>query len=320
MENEDKMPVQKEVILGILLGSLIFLLSLSISALVMAEGSDVEVSIGDIEVPPGGTVKAPVMVRNVTALGGGVICISYDSTVVHVTDVTGGGGNALLLGAWCSNNSVNPGYVRIASYSTWIAGQTGDVTFADVSYKAVGAVDNTSTLNIGVDSLFNIGYMDISCNIENGTLSVSETNITGFDTGAGGYPSIAGVHKGFIILPSRDINVSELYTYPCAGTGGHTEYVELCNVTSGWCINASWTGYQAGDYHNITFPAQFTLTKDGTYNYTIITGSYPQIIHEQDYPTLDGSVINCTSFTDVNGNDHEDWLPAIKLFDDEGGG
>lgn len=315
------MPVQKKVISGILLGSLIVLLSLSISALVTAEGSDVTVvSIGDIEVPQGGTVKAPVMVRNVTALGGGVISISYDSTVVHVTDVTGGGGNALLLGAWCSNNSVNPGYVKIASYSNRITGKTGDVIFADVSYKAVGAAGNASTLNTCVDSLFNIGYVDISHNIENGTLSVSETNITGFDTGAGGYPSIAGVHKGFII-PNRDINVSKLYTYPCAGTGGHTEYVKICNVTSGWCTNASWTGYHAGDYHNITFPAQFTLTKEGTYNYTIITGSYPQIIiHEQDYPTSDGSIINCSSFTDVNGNDYEDWLPAIKLFDEGGGG
>lgn len=317
MENEEEMPARSKVISGFaLFGSIIFLLSLSFSALVMAESSDVTVSIGDIEAPPGGFVKAPVMVRNVTALGGGLISISYDSTLVHVTDVTGGGGNALQIGAWNSNNSVNPGYVRIASYSTWLPGQTGDVIFADVTYKAVEAADNTSALNISVESLFNVGYMDIPYGTDNGTLSVVETNITGFDTGAGAYPGIAGAHKG-VIIPNRDINVSKLYTYPCAGTGGHTEYVKIGNTT--WNATAIWTGY-SGDWHIITFDQLFKLEAGKTYDYEIRTGSYPQIIHERTHPTLDGSFINCTSFTDVNGNDYDDWIPAIKLFSDEGEG
>jgi len=313
------MPLQRKVIVGFagpLIVIIILLLSLSFSSPVTAEGSEVTVSIGDIEVSPNGFVKAPIMVRNVTALGGGAICISYDSTQVHVTAVTEGEGNALLIGASNSNNSANPGFARIASYTTRITGKTGDVIFADVTYKAVGAAGNTSALDISVESLFNIGYVDIPHDTENGSLSISETNITGFDTGVGAYPSISGNHNGCII-PNRDINVSKMYTYPSAGTGGHTEYVEIGNTT--WNATAIWTGY-SGDWHNITFNQTFSLQPGETYYYKIRTSSYPQIIHEQIHPTLDGSFINCTSFTDVNGNNYDDWIPAIKLFDEDGEG
>ena len=132
-----------------------------------------------------------------------------------------------------------------------------------------------------------------------------------FDTGAGGYPSIAGVHRGFII-PNHTVVVKKMYTYPCAGTGGHTEYVELSNET--WSINASWGGYSGGDYHNITFPTIFTLVGGEKYSYEIRTGSYPQIIHRQNRTTADG-YINCTSFVDVNGKEcGNNWIPAIRLF------
>ena len=131
-----------------------------------------------------------------------------------------------------------------------------------------------------------------------------------FDTGGGGYPSIAGVHRGTII-PNHTVIVTKIYTYPCAGTGGHTEYVELSNGTRR--INATWNSYY-GDYHNITFPELFTLVAGEEYRYEIHTGSYPQIIHEQNYTTLDGAFINCTSFEDVNGKVYGDWIPAIRLF------
>jgi len=133
-----------------------------------------------------------------------------------------------------------------------------------------------------------------------------------FDTGAPSnpYPSIAGTHTGNII-PSQDITVHKIYTYPCAGTGGHTEYVRIWNDT--WAgKEAYWRGYQH-DWHNITFDDPFTLFAKRTYHYEIITGSYPQIIHKPEHTTLDGSYINCTSFVDANGKTYTDWIPAIKI-------
>ena len=133
-----------------------------------------------------------------------------------------------------------------------------------------------------------------------------------FDTGKGTYPSIMGTHEGKII-PSHNITVSKLYTYPCAGTGGHTGYARIWNNS----LNAiaRWDGY-VGDYHNITFNKSFVLYKNETYNYTIRTGSYPQIIHETPFNAT-GGTITCTEFTDVNGKVYKDWIPAIKLFLEE---
>ena len=131
-----------------------------------------------------------------------------------------------------------------------------------------------------------------------------------FDTGPGTYPSISGVHNG-TITPFNDLNVSKLYTYPCTGTGGHTEYVRIWNSTD-WNVTATWIGYTE-DWHNIPFDEPFTLLKDETYNYTIRTGSYPQIHHTSALPTGNGW-INCTSFVDANGKEYNDWIPAIKLW------
>jgi hypothetical protein len=109
-----------------------------------------------------------------------------------------------------------------------------------------------------------------------GIVSTS-TPQTKFDTGTGTYPSVAGTHNG-TITTNVTIAVSKLYTYPCAGTGGHTEHVIIKNESGFIIAEANWGGYQV-DGHNITFDDSFTLVANETYNYTIRTGSYPQIIH-----------------------------------------
>ena len=129
-----------------------------------------------------------------------------------------------------------------------------------------------------------------------------------FDTGKGTYPSISGMHNG-TITPAYDINVSRMYTYPCTGTGGHTESVHIWGDSVD--KSASWTGY-GGDWHNITFDSLFVLEAGKTYNYTIITGSYPLIHHTTALPTANGW-INCTKFTDANGKEYDNWIPAIRL-------
>ncbi|MGC9443626.1 MAG: right-handed parallel beta-helix repeat-containing protein [Candidatus Methanospirareceae archaeon] len=162
-----------------------------------------------------------------------------------------------------------------------------------------------------------------------------------FDTGNGAYPSISGTHNG-TITPCCDLrNITKLYTYSYPGSGGHTEYVKIWNST-GWNVTATWNGY-TGDWHNLTFdepfpesanqtynsnlPSRgggggapsgqdysgFTLYANETYNYTIRTGSYPQIIHGPSWNAT-GGVITCEEFVDVNGKRHEHWIPAIRLY------
>lgn len=129
-----------------------------------------------------------------------------------------------------------------------------------------------------------------------------------FDTGSGTYPSICGEHTG-TLTPKIDIAVNQLYTYPSPGTVGHTEYVRI----EGNAVNvaASWDNDQ-GDYHTVKFPHQFTLLANHTYNYTIRTGSYPQI-HHVSHLITDTGTISCTEFRDANGNLHVNWIPAIRL-------
>ena len=133
--------------------------------------------------------------------------------------------------------------------------------------------------------------------------------ISFFDTGEGTYPSISGTHEG-TIKPKQTTIVNKLYTYSCAGTGGHSEYVWIRGT--GVNENGTWNGY-GGDWHNITFARTFTLQADVEYNYTIITGSYPQIIHNQTL-TNEYGTINCTGFRDANGKVYDDWIPAIRLW------
>jgi len=126
------------------------------------------------------------------------------------------------------------------------------------------------------------------------------------------YPSIFGTHNG-TIKPNKTITVNKLYTYPCKGTGGHTEYARIWNKT--WNATATWEGY-AGDWHNITFDNPVVLLANKIYNYTIRTGSYPQIHHNTSLLTPNGW-INCTKFTDANGRRYNNWIPAIRLWKEE---
>jgi parallel beta-helix repeat protein len=130
-----------------------------------------------------------------------------------------------------------------------------------------------------------------------------------FDTGTGTYPSISGTHNG-TISPSCNITVCKLYTYPCTGTGGHTEYVKIWQGTK-TIVEEGWDGYQ-GDWQHITFSEPFLLVANETYNYTIRTGSYPQIIHAET-KDVTGGAITCSEFIDVNGWTCKNWIPAIRL-------
>jgi hypothetical protein len=110
--------------------------------------------------------------------------------------------------------------------------------------------------------------------------------------------------------------VQKLYTYPCPGTGGHTESIEL--YENGTLIaNGTWNGYK-GDWHKIWLNSvagtpYVTLLKDHVYSYIIRTGSHPGIIHETSFNAT-GGTITCTDFTDANGNSYfMGWIPAIRF-------
>jgi hypothetical protein len=144
-----------------------------VSFVTMVAAQPATVRIGSTGAFPDTTVNENIQVANVTLLGGGTIKVSYNTSVVHVTGVANGTGNAMTVIAWNVNNATNPGTVRISAYNT--TGRTGEVIFAAVTYKAVGAIGATSALNITVESLFNTTYSDIAYTLQNGTFRVKDT-------------------------------------------------------------------------------------------------------------------------------------------------
>ena len=236
--------------------------------------------------------------------------ISYNKSVINVVGIQAG--------SLASDWDFSTGYANY-SWGTAVAivfngsgteigdGSRGPTVI--LNFSVVGAPGATSPMNIT-----DIQLSDLSGNVgtapaKNGTFTISKI----FDTEAptNPYPSIFGLHNG-TIKPDVTIAVSKLYTYSCEGTGGHTEYARIWN-NSGLDVTATWKGYK-GDWHNITFNRTFVLHKNETYNYTMRTGSYPQIHHTDALPTANGW-INCTEFTDANGHSYSytNWIPAIRL-------
>jgi len=212
---------------------------------------------------------------------------------------------------WTWTNPTDPisGF-NYAEMQIWEAGSLDkEDTTSNEFYNATGLKSNT-TYEIRTRTVDKAGNVNLTWITD--TAKTLHLPTATLDTGKpqNPYPSIFGIHNG-TITPSQNITVHKLYTYPCTGTGGHTEYARIWN-NSTLDVTATWNGYQ-GDWHNITFNKAFVLYKNKTYNYTIITGSYPQVIHNRNHTTLDGSFINCTKFVDANGKKYNDRIPALKL-------
>ena len=263
-------------------------------------------------VSSGQTFTVNITVDPAVPIAGVQFDLSFNASLISANAVTEG--NLLKQGG--ANTYFSPGTIdnttgRITGVAGAIItpGQTvsspGVFVTIQMTAKSVGG---SSTLDLSNVIVGDINGNPVPITVNNGSVTVGEVGY--FDTGPGTYPSIPGTHTGDII-PSQDITVHKIYTYPCAGTGGHTEYVRIWNGT--WAgKEAHWSGYQH-DWHNITFDEPFMLFAKRAYHYEIITGSYPQIIHKPEHTTLDGSYINCTSFIDANGKTYTDWIPAIRI-------
>ena len=197
---------------------------------------------------------------------------------------------------------MSPSYKYIDSILD-LDGAGPELGVIDVSNKTqeeiVRVIEDATVNAAGSDDLIWMGNIIVS-------------NDSYIDTGQSPnpYPSIFGTHNGTIV-PANDITVSKIFVYPCVGTGGHAEYVRIWG--NGVDAHATWNGYGGEDWNILHFNRTFTLEAGKEYNFTIKTGSYPQIFHEELLETLDGSIVRCEEFVDVNGKRHK-WIPAFKIY------
>ena len=252
------------------------------------------------------TDSTPAIADSYIYVSGGVyapgVTYCFDSAGIEQWNVS--------CGSWTMSPAVADGKLFTGRVGIWGA-------------KGISAFDSTTGAPIwsyadagSSPSVAESDGMVVSIGSDGKVYVFGEKEVLQFDTCAPSnpYSSIAGMHNG-TITPNKTIDVNKMFTYPCTGTGGHTEFVKIWNETEGECAVANWNGYQ-GDSHNIAFNTTLTLQKDVVYNYTIRTGSYPQIHHTNALPTENGW-INCTKFTDANGREYNNWIPAIKLFYEE---
>ena len=118
------------------------------------------VSIADVTADPGDTVTVPLMINEMTDYGTCTINITYDPSVVHVTDVTSSSNSTV---AAFNNNNV-AGFTAISASN--FGGASGDIAFANVVFTAVGA--GSSPLNIDVIALYDRPFNAISATVDNG--------------------------------------------------------------------------------------------------------------------------------------------------------
>lgn len=93
---------------------------------------------------------APIRMGNMTNFGSATLTLSYDPSVVEVTNVTNGNvPNSTL--TWSVNES--RGRVTLLLTTTARPGTSGEHDFARVSFRAVGALGSTSALDLNVEEV-----------------------------------------------------------------------------------------------------------------------------------------------------------------------
>ena len=125
------------------------------------------VSIGDLAIEPGENTSIPIVVNNVTDLGGCDIHIVYDASVVHVTNVTPG---EMTLLRYTINNGT--GWMHANTIN--VSGLDEDVIIAYVNLTAVGSDGDSSPLGIVVDQLFDVNFGQINHTVMNGTFTIEK--------------------------------------------------------------------------------------------------------------------------------------------------
>ena len=118
----------------------------------------------------GEDVTVPIMIYGATGIGSVGVKLSYNASVVIVTAAEQGDFTDFF--GFDSRNAAE-GWVTINTF-TMGDGLTGDVTFAYVTFEAVGDPNEESALNLGIISLAYPDGTEVPGSRDNGTFVVSD--------------------------------------------------------------------------------------------------------------------------------------------------
>ena len=123
------------------------------------------VSIADVVLKPDNVVTLPVLIGNITNYGVSTTNIWYNTSVVHVTGVTGSSDSNVIT----KNINNDIGFARIVTSN--LGGVSGDIVLVNVEFMAVGF--GSTPLDIDIDVLRDTSHNDISANVSDGSITVS---------------------------------------------------------------------------------------------------------------------------------------------------
>ena len=219
-----------------------------------AANENVIVGITSLSAAPGETATVPIIVDDGgdnMCLGSGIINVTYNPSVVNVTNVASGTGNALTVQSWNADNTA--GWVIITSTDSSQA-HNGSVIFANVTYEAVGSCGDSSPLNVTVNSLRNwYTYCQIPCTVSSGTftiLDVAEPLVTNpsatpaaiLNDNDYGRPRVPGTNNSQLNISVTDNTAVDTVTIDLSPTGGSAAE-EMINIpgTDIWTVTTTAT-------------------------------------------------------------------------------
>lgn len=124
------------------------------------------VTIGHFVSAPGEMITAPLLLADITNYGTGTITVRYDPSVFQVAGVASGPQSTVI----ASNTNNTIGFVTISAWN--MAGASGDIIFANVTFKAVGTPGSSTPLNLTIITLKDTSYATIPATVSNGSFSI----------------------------------------------------------------------------------------------------------------------------------------------------
>lgn len=144
---------KKRIIIPLLF--VLFIMSSSASATAI-------ITIGDNDIFSEVDVTVPLMINDVEDVAAATIKVSYDPSVIVVTDVENSDFENFIPNIWYAEE----GWVKITGYNI-VEGMSGDIKFADLTIAPRGSYGDMSDLNIEVETLSDSKGELIDAEVEN---------------------------------------------------------------------------------------------------------------------------------------------------------
>jgi len=181
-----------------------------------------------------------MIANNVTNLGSATVNLIFDPSVVHVTSVAAGTGNAMTLGL-ISNIDNSSGFAKISIGS--LTGLSGDVIIANFAMDAVGREGTSSPLDIEI-----VSFSDASVNGYNipvtpvkGTFTITASGTPRNSASGGGGGSTGEEASNIEVIEKYDMEISKdaLTSYRFTDEKNPIMFVNITGNTSPGIITAS---------------------------------------------------------------------------------